>query len=170
MYDAIAALLAILLAGAFGTGPCDAPPAEPVPGITAGSGDTKPAEIKPTETKPPATKPVPANPTDSIPVASNKPDSRSMAVVCEVKFEGPSNRPTIVALATSAEPRLGTYALEIEKTGANTARTRQRGEFDLAAGETKRLAVARMGVGAGERLTGQLSLKWDGGESACPIK
>lgn len=109
--------------------------------------------------------------TDEVKPPDPTPRSNAMPIVCDVKIEKAANRRTIVALASaSGAPQSGRFAIEIEKTGANTARTRQRGDFALAPGETKELAVVRMNLGSGEAIGGRLSLDWQGGHTSCPIK
>ena len=112
--------------------------------------------------------PPPGNvPADQAQVSTDKPvDVAGDAVACKVQVDGRR----IVAFATaSRQPRSGAYTLEIEKSGLNTARSRQRGTFDLAAGETKPLATVAMSVGSGEHLKGHLSVSWDGGETTCGL-
>ena len=106
-------------------------------------------------------------PTSPSQIATDKPaDVATEPVACKVKVNGRK----IVALVTATnQARSGAYTLEIEKTGLNTAKSRQRGTFDLAAGETKPLATVAMSVGSGEHLKGNLSVTWDGGETSCGL-
>lgn len=89
-------------------------------------------------------------------------------ITCIVKSQGRK----IVALASAdkAAPQVGSFSLEIVKTGANTARTRQSGEFTLAAGETKPLAVVTMNAASDEKIAGHLLVEWGGGQTKCDYK
>jgi hypothetical protein len=92
-------------------------------------------------------------------------------VKCQIEIErGPSYR-SIVASATAAQtPQSGTYTLEIEKAGPNTARSRQHGDFALATGETKHLAKVRVSLAANETLSGRLLVNAKDGETVCELK
>jgi hypothetical protein len=106
-------------------------------------------------------------PAEKAQVSTDKPvDVAGDAVACKVQANGRK----IVAFATASnQPRSGAYTLEIEKSSPNTAKSRQRGTFDLAAGETKPLATVAMSIGSGEHLKGHLSVTWNGGETTCGL-
>jgi hypothetical protein len=126
---------------------------------------------KPVVEAAPKTNPELARPADAPVDAQPDEKKSSGAMKCQVEIErGPSNR-TIIAMAIAAQaPQSGTYELEIQKTGANTARSRQHGDFVLGSGETKRLAKVRMSVAANEALSGRLLLNTKDGETICDIK
>jgi hypothetical protein len=73
-------------------------------------------------------------------------------------------------VTASKAPQSGIFTLEIQKTGPNTSRSRQHGDFAVAVGETKRLAKVRMSVGASESFSGRLLLNTKDGETVCEIK
>ncbi len=91
------------------------------------------------------------------------------SVVCEVKVETSGANKLITALASATDVKSGSFTLELAKTGNNSARTRQRGEFTLAAGETKQLAVTKLRLSSGDKLSGKLVLDWQGGKTGCDI-
>jgi hypothetical protein len=144
----------------FGEVPAEAPQVAPGTQVQTPSGDANAVEVE--------TQPVPESQAAVKPVEP-APEITTAPVACHVELEGNPRNRTIIALATAKVPHAGTFALELEKKGANTARTRQQGHFNLTVGETKRLATVRMGVGSGEVLNGRLLLKWEGSETICAI-
>jgi len=105
--------------------------------------------------------------------AGDVPDEKKpiSALKCQVEINGGATQRSIVAMATASKaPQSGTFTLEIQKTGPNTSRSRQHGDFALAVGETKRLAKVRMSVGASESFSGRLLLNTKDGETVCEIK
>jgi hypothetical protein len=146
MSDFIAVFFAMVMTTMAGLllsgGPETAPPAE-----TAGYGRTAPAGGRP-ET-----------------------NTGSGLVKCQIEVDGGPAYRSIVATATAADaPQAGTYTLDIEKTGPNTSRSSQHGDFRLASFETKRLATVRIRVGVSESLAGRLLLHSRGEDTVCEFR
>jgi hypothetical protein len=65
---------------------------------------------------------------------------------------------------------VGTFTLDVQKSGVNGVHLRQHRDFVLGSGETKRLAKIRMSVGANGNLMGRLLLNTKDGDTACEMK
>lgn len=160
MSNAIVGFLS-MLASVIGSPSPDVTEAAPMPEIAGSVEATPKQEIA----RPPENAPSEAQPEAKTAGGPVNP------VKCQIQVEGGSSQRNIVALATAVQaPQSGTFTLEIEKKGPNTARSRQHGDFVLATGETKRLAKVRMSVGANETVAGHLLLNGKGGETVCEIK
>jgi len=96
--------------------------------------------------------------------------STTTPVACQIKIDTEGSRKVITAIARAQDtPKAGHFLLEIEKTGTNTMKTRQGGDFAVQAGETLSLATVKMNMSAADALKGTLSLNWDGGSASCPL-
>jgi hypothetical protein len=90
---------------------------------------------------------------------------------CHVDLDASARGRTIKAYATAPDAALaGTFMLEVKADGANTSRSRQRGEFSLAPGETAQLARLQLAGSPYEHIDGELSLQWAGGSASCKVK
>ncbi len=89
-------------------------------------------------------------------------------ISCRLDVVGSGDRKTITAVVSARDAaQSGQFAMEIEKTGANTMKTRQGGDFELAASETKSLATVKVNVSSADTLSGRLLLNWNGGDATC---
>jgi hypothetical protein len=147
-----------------------APPSDMAQGASkppAEAAAPKPENDGPLDTR----KPEVARPADTA--VDDASDGRKAigAVKCQIKIEGSPSQRSIIAMATASQtPRSGTFTLDIQKAGVNTAHSSQHGDFVLGSGETKRLAKVRISVGTSEILSGRLLLNTKDGDTVCEIK